>query len=149
MSYHDSDAARLHAFELRNHRLVRVLLLNPFQRRSRMIQLPALDSIDNQALEGVMQVSTARHSYRDNVQVQFGDMRQPTYKMATWTFDRVVRIPGVSFAMTSDSDSETVVGISVLCKYQLCWWSMFTAEGSALPTEMRGAAVYRVPARST
>ena len=75
-----------------------------------------------------MRLSTARHSYRDHVQVKVGDLKQPTYKMATWSFDRVVRIPVFSFAIRPDDDDSTVVGIAVLRKYQVCLWSMFTVD---------------------
>jgi hypothetical protein len=58
--------------ELRNHQLVRVLLQDPFRSSSRMVELPVVDTgpldfagIDLQALENVLRVPTARHSYRE------------------------------------------------------------------------------------
>lgn len=97
-----------------SHRRVRVLLLDPFRKGTRMIELPAADRIESHALDSVMRLAAARHSYRDNVRIKMQELDQPSYHILTWSFDRVMRIPGFTTNM-----SGTVLGLAVVCKFQV------------------------------
>ena len=126
----DTDAAVLRAFELRNHRLVRVLLLDPFRSSSRMVEVLVVDTdpgefagIDLQALENVLRVPTARHSYREpNLRARPGLQADYTpgtvYRFVTWSFDHVLRLPGFTFSF-KDNDKGTIVGPAIFFKVQV------------------------------
>lgn len=126
----DTDAAVLRAYELRNHRLVRVLLLDPFRSSSKMVEMPVLDTgpsdfagMDLQALENVLRIPTARHSYRSNVRAEQGPMvslissPSTVYSLVLWDSDTVLRIPGFNFYFEL-GDALSVTGPAVLFKVQ-------------------------------
>ena len=132
----NTDAGRLRAFELRNHRLVRVLQVDPFTNRSRMVEAPVLGrsgefyGLDAQALESVMRLPLAKHAYGKDVSLRAScTMANPgsDYRIVTWRFDHDLRLPGFLYAMDfADEHNMAVAGMAVLFKFkvwkaELCW----------------------------
>ena len=114
--------------------MVRVLLLDPFRSRGTMIEVPVavtgrgtgqleFGGIDPQALDNVLRVPTARHSYRENVVARSGlehDAPLGTvYRFVTWSFDHVLRLPGFTFTLDRDGLSGSIVGPAILFKLQV------------------------------
>lgn len=117
----DTAVDVLRAYQLRNHRMVRVLLLDPFRSSSRTVHVPVSDTdtgdysgIDLQAIENVLRLHTARHSYRElslravqALHVELSPSRM--YRFVSWNSGRVMRVPGFVFSF-KPNDKSTIVG---------------------------------------
>ena len=111
--------------------MVRALLLDSFRSRCSMIELPVVDTgarefggIDLQALENMLRVPTARHSYRENVNARPGlehhdAPQRAVYRFVTWSFDHVLRLPGFTFSFDGSELDGTIVGPAILLKLQV------------------------------
>lgn len=111
MSYDGScEAVLLRIYEqaversIQERRMVRVLLLNCFDRSSKMVQRPLgtpggiTAGIDKQAMEIVLRVPPARHSYRQDVTTKTCPL-DSNYTFAAWGCADLPQLPGLNYVL--------------------------------------------------
>jgi hypothetical protein len=122
---------------------IRVLRLDPFTRRSNMMELPVTNAthgrtqlgVTNETAETVLQLSIANSSYRQGMQVKVVDLSVPGYAAFVWGFDKVLRVPGCSITPHNTTEASVFVGPVVLLKMQVPLDHLFSVT-RALPVEM-------------
>ena len=108
-------------------RNVRVLLLDPFKRRSKMVDLPVMNSppadaelgLDHDALENLLQLPVASNSYRQHIKIRPVDLQAPGYIAMVWSFDEVLRVPGCVIVPHNTSMEAVVAGPVLVVKMQV------------------------------
>ena len=130
MQYDDGnfEAVLLRIYEqavqcsMQERRMVRVLLLNCFDRSCKMVQLPLCSpggdtaGIDKRALDIVLRVPTARHSYRQDVATKTCPL-DSNYTFAAWGSADLPHLPGLNYVLeiaNQDMAGGCLIGIGVL-----------------------------------